>query len=326
MTATDPATATNATATNATATDPAARRTAAGGTAATRASRPVPRRRRPPSLAGIAYLVVGTVLALLFIAPVVYILLRSFLPASADADGIGWNSLATLTLANYTKVFDPAVDIRQNVLNSFLVAIAVAVLVGVVSTLASYALSKIRFRGATVVFVLLLAPLVVPYQGLLTPLSIVLGKLGLLDSLLGVVLVLTTLQLPFSVFVMRNTFDGIPPELEDAAAIDGAGTGRILRSVMLPLSWPGLVTVGLFGFMAGWNALLSSVVFLSTDSKYTLPLALSSISTSFKIPGVPVIDPGLLTAVACVATVPVVVLFLALQRYYTKGLIGGSIK
>lgn len=319
--------------------EPGTSATPAGPRAVGRASRPEPHdrtgapeptpyraRRRRPSAAGITYVVVGTVLALLFIAPVVYILLRSFLPPSADADGIGLQSFATLTLRNYTKVFDPSVDLRQNVVNSFVVAISVAVLVGIVSTLAAYALSKIRFRGATIVFVLLLAPLVVPFQGLLTPLSIVLGKLGLLDSLAGVVLVLVTLQLPFSVFVMRNTFDGIPPELEDAAQIDGAGTGRILRSVMLPLSWPGLVTVCLFGFMAGWNDLLSSVVFLSTDSKYTLPLALSSISTSFKIPGVPVIDPGLLTAVACVATVPVVVLFLALQRYYTKGLIGGSIK
>ena len=288
------------------------------------AGRPRPRRRW--STASVVYVVVGTVLALLFIAPVLYILFRSFLPASADADGIGLQSIQTLTLTNYAKVFDPSVDIRQNVLNSFLIGIAVAVIVGVVSTLAAYALAKIRFRFSTAIFILLLAPLVVPFQGLLTPLSIVLGRLGLLDSLVGVVFVLSTLQLPFSVFVMRNTFEGIPSELEEAAQIDGASTGRVLRSVMVPLAWPGVVTVCLFGFMAGWNDLLSSVVFLSTDSKYTLPLALASISTSFKIPGVPVIDPGLLTAVACVATVPVVVLFLALQRYYTKGLIGGSIK
>ncbi|MET4783607.1 carbohydrate ABC transporter permease [Glaciihabitans sp. UYNi722] len=285
---------------------------------------PSPRRRR--QLSSATYIVVGTLLALLFIAPVIYILLRSFLPASADAEGIGLGSLQHLTTGNYAKVFDPSVDIRQNVLNSLLVAVAVAVIVAVVSTLAAYALAKIRFRFSTVIFVLLLAPLVVPFQGLLTPLSIVLGKLGILDSLVGVILVLSTLQLPFSVFVMRNTFDSIPAELEDAAQIDGAGTPRILRSVMLPLAWPGLVTVALFGFMAGWNDLLASVVFLSTDSKYTLPLALSSISTSFRIPGVPIIDPGLLTAVACVAIVPVVVLFLALQRYYTKGLIGGAIK
>lgn len=78
--------------------------------------------------------------------------------------------------------------------------------------------------------------------------------------------------------------------------------------------------------MTGWNDLLTSVVFLSDQSRYTLPLALTSISTSFQIPGLEIIDTGLLTATACVATVPVVVLFLALQRYYTKGLIGGAIR
>lgn len=277
-------------------------------------------------ISGAGYVLFGTVLALLFLAPVLYIALRSFLPASADADGLGWQSLATTTLANYDRIFDPSVGLGTYVRNSLVVAVSVAVLVGLVSMLASYALSRIRFRFASAIFVLLLCPMVVPYQGLLTPISIVLGKIGLLDSLAGVVLVLVTLQLPFSVFVMRNTFDGIPLELEDAAQIDGAGTARMLRSVLLPLVWPGMVTVCLFGFMAGWNDLLSSVVFLSSDDKYTLPLALTSITTSFKIPGVEVVDPGLLTATACVATVPVVVLFLALQRYYTKGLIGGSIK
>lgn len=288
-----------------------------------RGNRP-PRRRQP--LSAVAYLTVGSVLALMFVAPIIYIVLRSFLPSSADADGIGWQSVATLTLQNYSTIFEPSVGVGNYVKNSLIVAISVALIVGVVSTLAAYALSRIRFPFATAIFVLLLVPLVVPYQGLLTPLSIVLANLGLLDSLVGVILVLSTLQLPFSVFVMRNTFDSIPVELEDAAQIDGAGTAQTIRSVMLPLAWPGVVTVCLFGFMAGWNDLLSSVVFLSTDAKYTLPLALSSISTSFKIPGVTVVDPGLLTAVACVATLPVIVLFLALQRHYTKGLIGGSIK
>lgn len=282
--------------------------------------------RRRGQLSTTAYLLGGTVLALLFLAPVAYIALRSFLPASADADGVGWASLKTLTSTNYERIFDPSVGITTYVRNSFVVAISVALLAGLVSVLAGYALSRIRFRFSGAIFVLLLCPLVVPYQGLLTPLSIVLGKLGLLDSLIGVVLVLVTLQLPFSVFVMRNTLDSIPGELEEAAALDGAGTVRMLRAIMVPLAWPGVVTVCLFGFMAGWNDLLSSVVFLSSEDRYTLPLALTNITTSFKIPGVQIVDPGLLTATACVATAPVVLIFLALQRYYTKGLIGGSIK
>jgi len=265
-------------------------------------------------------------LALLYLAPVFYIALRSVLPASADASGIGWNSFATLTLDNYRRIFAPDTGILGYAKNSFLVGVGTASLVSIVSTLAGYALSSIRFRFSAAIFLIILGPLVVPYQGLLTPLSIVLVELHLLDSLAGVVLVLVTLQLPFAVFVMRNTFDGIPVEIEEAARIDGAGTLRMLWTVMVPLTWPGIVTVWLFGFMAGWNDLLTSLVFLTSDSNFTLPLALVNITTSFKIPGVEIVDPGLLTAAACVATVPVVALFLALQRFYTVGLITGSLK
>lgn len=284
-----------------------------------------PRRRRVP-LSSPAFVVVGTILALAFLFPVLYIIFRSFLPASADADGLGWSSILALTAENYARIFDPAVDLSSYVKNSFIVAISTALLTGVISTLAGYALARIRFRFSAIIFVLLLGPLVVPYQGLLTPLSLVLSKVGLLDSLLGLILVLTTLQLPFSIFVMRNTLDSIPVELEEAAQIDGASTGTIIWRVMVPLAWPGLVTVCLFGFMTGWNDLLTSVVFLSDQDKYTLPLALTTLSTSFQIPGVPIIDAGVLTATACVATIPVIVLFLSLQRYYTKGLIGGALK
>lgn len=273
-----------------------------------------------------SYLLVGTLLAMLFLFPIFYITLRSFLPASADVDGVNWGSLQNLTTENYAVILEPSVGLTTYVRNSFVIAIGVAMGVGVVATLAGYALSRIRFRFSALIFLVLLAPLVVPYQGLLTPLSIVLSFLGLLDSITGVILVLITLQLPFSVFVMRNTFDGIPDELEEAAALDGAGTFQLLRMIMVPLSLPGIVTVALFGFMAGWNDLLSSIVFLSSQEKYTLPLALTDITTSFQIPGVQIINPGLLTATACVAIAPVVIIFLALQRYYTKGLIGGSIK
>lgn len=286
-------------------------------------------RRGPASrrqLSSVTYVIVGTLLALLFLAPVVYIALRSLLPASADAAGIGWNSIATFTLDNYQRIFASSTGILTYATNSLLVGIGTAVLVCVVSMLAGYALSRVRLRFSAVIFVIILGPVVVPYQGLLTPLSIILSQLHLLNSLVGVVLVLVTLQLPFSVFVMRNTFDGVPVEIEEAAQLDGAGIFRMLRTIMIPLTWPGIVTVGLFGFMTGWNDLLTSLVFLTSDSKYTLPIALTSITTSFKIPGVEIIDPGLLTATACVAMVPVVVLFLALQRYYTQGLIGGSLK
>ena len=284
--------------------------------------------RRPSSrrvLTTGSYYLAATALALGFLFPLLYIAYRSFLPANADATGIGWNSIMELTASNYRAVFAPDVGIFRYVANSLIVGISTALLVAVVSTFAGYALSRISFRFSNLVFILLLTPLLVPYQGLLTPLSILLSQLHLLNTLPGLVLVLTTFQLPFSIFVMRNTFDNIPPELEEAAQLDGASLLVILRRVMIPLSWPGIVTVALFGFMTGWNDLLSSVAFLSEQDKYTLPIVLTSLSTTVHF-GVPVVHAGLLTATACVATAPVVLLFLALQRFYAKGLIGGSLK
>ena len=272
-----------------------------------------------------AYYVIATGLALAFLFPLLYIGFRSVLPANADAEGIGWNSLTRLTADNYAVVFDPSVGLHRYALNSLIVAVSTATLVSIISTLAGYALSRLPFRYSGAVFVLLLSPLLVPYQGLLTPLALVLNALGLLNTLPGLVLVLVTFQLPFAVFIMRNTFDGIPIELVEAAQIDGAGILHILRDIMIPLSWPGVVTVGLFGFMTGWNDLLTSVVFLTGQDHYTLPIVLTSLSTTVHF-GVPIIHAGLLTATACVATAPVVILFLALQRFYTVGLIGGALK
>jgi multiple sugar transport system permease protein len=282
------------------------------------------KRREADSL---AYYVTASVLALAFLVPLFYIAFRSFLPATADAKGIGPQSILDLTLSNYQTIFRPEVGLWQYVANSMTVAIATAALVSVAATFAGYAISHVKFRFSGIAFLLVLAPLFVPFQGLLTPLSLVLAQIHLLNSLAGVVLVISTFQLPFAVFVMRNSFEAVPQELREAAAIDGAGLFGILFRVLLPLAWPGVVTIALFAFMAGWNDLLTSVVFLSDQSKYTLPIVLTSIPTTLSF-GVAAsyIDPGLLTATACIATAPVVVLFIIFQKYYAQGLIGGSLK
>lgn len=275
--------------------------------------------------ADVAYYATGTAMALIFLFPLLYIGFRSVLPANADAAGIGLDSIADITADNYAAVFSPDVGLLKYATNSLLVAVGTALTVCLVSTLAGYALTRYPTRVVNGVFVVLLTPLVVPYQGLLTPLAFVLDRLHLLNSLVGLVLVLSTFQLPLGVFVMRNTFAAIPIELEEAAQIDGASVARTLRHVVVPLSWPGLVTVGLFGFMTGWNDLLTSVAFLVDQAHYTLPIVLTSLSTTVEF-GVPIVHAGLLTATACVATAPVVVLFLALQRHYTRGLIAGALK
>ena len=116
----------------------------------------------------------------------------------------------------------------------------------------------------------------IPFQSILIPLFIVLKNLGLLNTLLGVGLVYVTFQLPFSVFVMRNSFDKVPRELEEAAVMDGAGQLRTLRAVMLPIVMPGVVTIGLFAFLTAWNEFFAALILLTKESSFTLPVLLNA--------------------------------------------------
>lgn len=285
-------------------------------------SRPQPSRRRPVTSRG-AYVALGTVLAIVALAPILLTVLRSFQGRDADAEGLTLASLAHLTVRNYSILFSPSADIPHYAANSAVVGLATAVVALLVSVTAGYVLARVRARWVDIVFLLVLAPIVVPIQGLLTPLSVVLKDLGLLNTLAGVILVLATYQLPFSIFVMRNSFAAIPVELEESARLDGCSQSQVMLRVILPMSWPGFVTVGLFAFMAGWNDLITSVTFLSDQSTYTLPIALTLLSTHSNF-GISVVDSGLVTGATTIAALPVVALFLLLQRYYAEGLVAGS--
>ncbi len=268
-------------------------------------------------------MVLGTVLSIVALAPILATVVRSFQGRNADAQGLTLDSLTHLSLRNFSILFSPSADILHYAMNSAIVGIATAVVALLVAVSAGYVLARVRARWVDLVFLLVLAPIVVPIQGLLTPLSVVLKDLGLLNTLAGVILILATYQLPFSIFVMRNSFAAISVELEEAARLDGCSQLQVMLRVILPLSWPGFVTVGLFGFMAGWNDLITSVTFLSDQSTYTLPIALTLLSTHSNF-GISVVDPGLVTGATTIAALPVVALFLLLQRYYAEGLVAGS--
>ncbi|WP_066514540.1 carbohydrate ABC transporter permease [Curtobacterium ammoniigenes] len=282
-------------------------------------------RRTPktPALSRGGYVMVGTILAIVAIGPIVTTVIRSFQGRNADAQGLTLGSLTHFTWRNYSILFSPSADILHYAVNSAIVGIVTALVALFAAVTAGYVLARVRARWVDLVFLVVLAPIIVPIQGLLTPLSVVLKDLGLLNTLAGVILVLATYQLPFSIFVMRNAFATISVELEESARLDGCSQLQVMLRVILPLSWPGFITVGLFGFMAGWNDLITSVTFLSNQSTYTLPIALTLLSTHSNF-GISVVDPGLVTGATTIAALPVVALFLLLQRYYAEGLIAGS--
>lgn len=206
--------------------------------------------------------------------------------------------------------------------NSLIVTMVTIAITAVLSTLAGYAFSRFKFRGSSFFFVLILLVLMIPFQSILIPLYVLLNGIGLSNSLLGLALLYATFQLPFSIFVMRNTFDQVPRELDEAANVDGAGTVRTLRSVLLPTIWPGVVTVVLFAFLFAWNEFLAALVILGDPTQFTLPVMLNLIVAN----QYGTVVWGNLQAGVVVAMVPCLLVFLLLQRYYIAGATAGSLK
>ena len=272
--------------------------------------------------AGLAvYLTVGTVASILFVLPLAWAVFRSLLPDTLVTSAPSSADVRHLTLANYSGLISGG-NILHFALNSLLVAAMTAAVTAVVATMAGYGFARFRFGGSGVVFALILATLMVPFQALLTPLFLEMHTLGLTNSLIGLALFYTTFNLPFGVFVMRNTFLQIPWELSEQAAVDGASAARMLVSVLRPLVVPGIATTILYAFLFSWTEFVGALVFLTSNDLYTLPLALLNMEYS----SVGQVNFGYLEAGAVIAMIPCVVLYVALQRYYIRGLTSGVVK
>ena len=191
----------------------------------------------------------------------------------------------------------------------------------IVSVLAGYGFSRFRFPFKDLLFIVILSTIMIPFQSILTPIFLVLTRLGLHNTLTGLVCVYVTLQLPFSIFMMRNAFDAVPREIEEAARMDGANNVAMLL-VMLPLVWPGIVTIALFAFLGAWNEFLAALVLMTDQSKFTLPVMMTPLQSG----RFGAIDWGAVQAGVTVMMVPCLILFLLLQRFYIRGLMAGAVK
>ena len=255
-------------------------------------------------------------LALLFLFPLVWAGLASVSPQAGTNQPHGWGLGNYHTLANYQD------GIVQYLLNSTLVSSMTVVFTLGVSLLGGYAFAMFRFPGRNALFLVTLAILMVPYATLLIPLYVLLNELGLQNSLVGLALVLTMFQLPFAVFMMRISFEAVPKELRESALVDGCGSFRALTHIMLPAVRPGLVTVGIFAFLAAWNDFITPLVLISDSAKAPLPLAVANLRG--QVMGI--VDYGATEAGVVVLAVPCIILFLALQRHYVRGFMSGALK
>ena len=224
------------------------------------------------------------------------------------------------SIRNFQTVWDYGAGLLTYVRNSTLTAFFTIALCLGLSVPAGFALARFRIPFKEVWFLLILASMMLPYQALLTPLYIMFSELKLTNSLFGLAIVHTILQLPFSTYIMRNACEAIPREMEEAAMVEGATSLQILTRIFLPLIAPGMVTVALFAFIMSWNEFIAALVFMSRESAFTVPVMLTGVSTGM----FGTIDWGALQASVLISILPCVAIYLLLQRYYVSGLMSGA--
>ena len=298
----------------------------ASATYADSAPAPAPakrRRRTPPVMPRAAWWGTSAALAVLFVYPIYVMLQQSLKDPREAAQTPPTHYPHNPSFDNYTGLSNTGdINVFDHIGNSVLVSVGATIATVVLATLGGYAFAKLRFPGSNLVFFATLATFMIPFQAIITPLYIVLKDLGLQNSLLGLGLVYTTFNLPFGLFLMRNSFASVPGTLEEAALMDGCGTVGAMWRVMLPVAVPGLITTALFTFFASWNEFFAALILISDQEQFTLPVTLTLISSGV----FGSIDWGLLQAGVALTIIPCIVIYLLLQRYYVGGLLSGALK
>jgi multiple sugar transport system permease protein len=261
-----------------------------------------------------ATLVLG---ALVSLAPMLWMLSASVMPAGEASAYPPRLVPRTVTFEHYQALFT-RLALGRALANSLLVAVLVTGLSLVVTSMAGYAFAKLRFRGRDRTFRLLATGLVVPAQVAMLPLFLLLKAMGLVNTYWGVVI--PGIASIFGIFLVRQYAQSIPDDLLDAARVDGASEWRIYRAIVLPVLRPILATLAIWTFLAAWNDFMWPLIVLSDDRRYTLPVALAGLV------GEHAQDTELMMAGSVLTVLPVLLVFLLLQRFYIQGVMAGSVK
>ena len=261
-----------------------------------------------------AALIIGAVLT---ITPLLWMVSASFMP-SGQANQFPPPLLPRDATFEHYRVLFTRLNLARAAFNSALIATVVTAVSVVINSMAGYAFAKLAFRGRDRMFQLLIAALVIPAQVAMLPLFLQLKQMGLVNTYLGAMV--PTLASIFGIFLIRQYALGIPDALLDAARMDGASEFRIYRAIVLPVIRPILVTLGIFTFMSSWNDFMWPLIVLTDNALYTLPVALANLT------GEHVQDTELMMAGSVLTVLPVLILFLMLQRYYVAGVVAGSVK
>ncbi len=221
------------------------------------------------------------------------------------------------TLIQYQRLFE-RLSIARNFTNSLILSILVTIISLTLNSMAGYAFTKFKFKGKDKLFNLLLSSMIIPAQVTMLPLFLMLKWMGFINSYMAIII--PGLANIFGIFLIRQYCFSIPDSLIEAARLDGANDFLIYRKIILPLLTPVLATLAIFTFLGTWNDFLWPLIVMTDDSMYTLPVALANLMLEHTK------DPELMMAGSVVTTLPVIIVFLALQKYYLKGIMMGSVK
>ena len=228
----------------------------------------------------------------------------------------------SFSLDNYREIGAYHAGLFSYVWNSASVAGLTILFCLVLSVPAGYALARFPLPFKEGIFLILLASMMLPFQALLIPLYLLLNDLGLMATKPGLAVLHTILQLPFSIYLMRNSFEAVPKEMEEAAVVDGASTFFAFRRIFLPLVAPGIVTVALFAFITSWNEFIGALILMNHEDSFTVPIMMTGVMTG----NFGAINWGGLQASVIVSILPCLLIYLLLQRYYISGLLSGAVK
>jgi raffinose/stachyose/melibiose transport system permease protein len=277
------------------------------------------KRRRRRRIAGRTVLyVIAWIVAILVLVPMIYAVLGGFrTTAQIAADPIGLPS--PWVLSNYTDLLKSSTFLRQ-LFNSALIALVSTLLVVPLAALAAYVFARFAFRGRELFYTLFTLGLLFPVAIAILPIFIMVRNIGLLDNPLGVALPQAAFGLPMTIIILRPFFRSIPDDLQDAAAIDGAGPLRFFWKILIPLSRPVLATVSVLAIVGSWNAFLLPLVVLTDSDQWTLPLGVTNYSQQYTA------DIAKILAFTTLSMVPALVFYAFAERQLIRGLTSGAVK
>jgi multiple sugar transport system permease protein len=247
---------------------------------------------------------------------------------------IGWIALAAFksnvevfqlklffspTLANFAKILEPPYTIHLKLLNSAIVAFVVVIVSIPIATLAAYSLSRFKLYGSSLMLTAILATQFIPAVTIVLPFFLMFRSIGMLDTLLALILIHTSIVMPYAIWMIKGFIDGIPMETEEAALVDGATRLQVIRNIVLPMAAPGVITASIFSFILSWNEFMFALVLTRRDA-ITLPVGLALFNAETGVQW------HLLAATSLLIMIPMIVLALLIQRHFVQGMTMGAVR